>query len=65
MIMKFHKAIIPTAAIILSSVMFFSCRTTKSETTKPVEKTEPTDSVKEFVPLHPPIVVPHKWNEKK
>lgn len=60
-----HITIIPAAAIMLSSVMFCSCRTTKNEPTKPVEQTEPADSIKEFVPLHPPVIVPHKWNEEE
>jgi hypothetical protein len=32
---------------------------------KAPEKTEQLDSVKEFVPLHPPVVVPHSWKEAK
>ena len=60
-----HFTIIPTAAIMLSLVMLCSCRTTKNEPTKPIEQTEPTDTVKEFAPTHPPVVVPHKWNEKE
>lgn len=62
---KIHKKIIPTAALLLSSVMFCSCGTTKNEISNHVEQAEPTDSIKKFVPLHPPVVVPHSWKEAK
>lgn len=60
-----HKLIIPTTAIMLSSLMLCSCGTTKKGVEKSSEKKEQADSVKDFVPLHPPVVVPHTWKEAK
>ena len=63
--MTYHKAIISVVAILLSSIMFYSCRTINNETSKPINKEESVDSTKEFVPLHPPVVIPHSWKEAK
>lgn len=60
-----HKLIIPTTAIMLSSVMLCSCGTSQKGMEKASEKVEQADSVKEFVPLHPPVVIPHSWKEAK
>lgn len=57
--------IIPTAAIVLSSGLLGACSTTKSSVEKTSSEQIPTDSVKEFVPLHPPVVIPHSWKEAK
>lgn len=57
--------IIPTAIIVLSSGLFGACSTSKSSVEKSSPKQTPTDSVKEFVPLHPPVVIPHSWKETK
>ena len=55
----------PATALLLSSVMLCSCGASKKGMEKTPEKTEQADSVKEFVPLHPPVVVPHSWKEAK
>lgn len=57
--------IIPMAAIVLSSGLFCACSTSKSSVEKASPEQAPTDSVKEFVPLHPPVVIPHSWKEAK
>lgn len=57
--------IIPTAAIVLSSGLLGACFTTKNSVEKVSPELIPTDSVKEFVPLHPPVVIPHSWKEAK
>ena len=55
----------PTAALLLSSVLLAACGTS-GQATKPAEERElPADSVKKFVPLHPPVVIPHSWKETK
>lgn len=56
---------IPTAAIVLSSGLFGACSTSKRSVEKVSSEQTSTDSVKEFVPLHPPVVIPHSWKEKK
>ena len=51
------------ATCVLSSALLGGCagaRTTKENATEPQEK---ADSVKEFVPTHPPVVVPYTWRE--
>lgn len=53
------------AAFLLSSVILYSCRTISKTIERDSETKEQTDSVKEFVPLHPPVVIPHSWKETK
>ena len=55
----------PAAALMLSSVMCCSCGTSGKGVEKAPVKVEQADSVKEFVPLHPPVVIPHSWKEAK
>lgn len=57
--------IIPTAVIILSLVLFGSCSTSKTNMGKLSLEQTYTDSTKEFVPLHPPVVILHSWRETK
>jgi hypothetical protein len=45
--------------------MLCSCGTSQKGMEKAFEKVEQADSVKEFVPLHPPVVIPHSWKEAK
>jgi len=56
---------IPAAAIVLLSGLSGACSTTKSSMEKTTPEQTSTDSVKEFVPLHPPVVIPHSWKESK
>lgn len=52
-------------ALLLSLGLFYSCGTTSKSMDKDPMKEEQVDSVKEFIPLHPPVVIRHPWNEKK
>lgn len=65
--MKHNKMvlIIQAAAIMLSSVLLVVCSSSKTNTEKTDFKQMYNDSVKEFIPLHPPIVVPHSWKDAK
>lgn len=56
--------IIPTAVLVLSLGVFFSCITSQKSFEKVPQKIEQTDSVEEFVPLHPPVIIRHPWNKK-
>ena len=56
---------IPMAAIVLSSGLLCACSIAKSSVEKASPEQTPTDSVKEFTPLHPPVVIPHSWKKSK
>ena len=53
------------AAIVLSSGLLCACSIAKSSVEKASPEQTPTDSVKEFTPLHPPVVIPHSWKKSK
>lgn len=52
--------------LLVLSLMLVSCgsarKATKADREAPKEEVVAEDSTR-FVPLHPPVVVPHKWNE--
>ena len=62
---KMYIRLISTTALMLSSVLFAACSTSKSGVEKKTPEPTSTDSVKEFVPLHPPVVIPHSWKDAK
>lgn len=51
------------AAIVLSLACLYACSTTRN-TDVPEKGEEKADSVKEFVPTHPPVVIPHSWRDR-
>ncbi len=51
------------AAVLLSSAWLSLCAANKNVSPERESQTEETDSVGEFVPTHPPVVVPHPWRE--
>lgn len=53
--------LLPIAGFILLLVIFNACSLSQSIAKNESEKTTDSDSVKEFVPLHPPVVNPHSW----
>lgn len=60
---KENNYLLPIAGFILLLVIFNACSSSQSSTKKESGKTTDTDSVKEFVPLHPPVVIPHSWKD--
>ena len=48
---------------ILLLVIFNACSSSRSSAKNESEKTTDADSIKEFVPLHPPVVIPHSWKD--
>ncbi|MBO5405958.1 MAG: hypothetical protein IJN06_05070 [Bacteroidales bacterium] len=55
------------AVIILLLACLCSCGVAKKGNVKgdTNNSTNKKDTLKEFVPLHPPVVVPHSWREAK
>lgn len=51
------------AAMLLSSAWLSSCAANKSVSPERESQRDEKDSVDEFVPTHPPVVVPHPWRE--
>lgn len=52
-------------AFLLSLGLFCSCNTASKSMEKAPMKEEQVDSVKDFIPLHPPIVIRRSLNENK
>lgn len=50
------------AIMLLSLTYLHSCSITR-EMNNEDTKQEKTDSIKVFVPTHPPVVVPHSWRD--
>ena len=48
--------------VLLSPALFGACVADKKVAIETPQQ-HTTDSVNEFVPTHPPIVVPHSWRE--
>ena len=61
---KRYNKMVLTAVTVLLSALFISCASVK----KAVNNTEQTeeqnkDSVEQFIPTHPPVVIPHSWSD--
>ncbi len=50
------------AIMLLLLTYLHSCSITREMNNKDT-KQEKTDSIKVFVPTHPPVVVPHSWRD--
>lgn len=53
------------AAFLLPLGLFCSCGIASKSMVEATMKEEQVDSVKDFIPLHPPIVIRRSMNEKK
>ncbi len=53
-----------TAVTVLLSALFISCAASKKAENN-TEQTEEQnkDSVEQFIPTHPPVVIPHSWRD--
>ena len=53
-----------TAVTVLLSTLFISCAASKKAGNN-TEQTEEQnkDSVEQFIPTHPPVVIPHSWRD--
>lgn len=49
--------------VVLLSPAFFGACVADKKVAIETSQQHTTDSVNEFVPTHPPIVVPHSWRE--
>lgn len=60
---KENSYLLPMIGFILLLVIFNACSSSRSSAKNDSEKTTDTVSIKEFVPLHPPVVIPHSWKD--
>ena len=60
---KGNGCLLPIVGFILLLVIFNACSSSQSIAKNDSGKKTDTDSVKEFVPLHPPVVIPHSWKD--
>lgn len=56
------RDMLAVAVILLSLAYLCSCATSR-KMNKETDKQPQADSVDVFVPTHPPVVVPHSWQE--
>jgi len=61
---KRYNKIVLTAVTVLLSALFISCAASKKAENN-TEQTEEQnkDSVEQFIPTHPPVVIPHSWRD--
>ena len=59
---KRYNKMVLTAVTVLLSALFISCASAKKAENN-TEQTEEQnkDSVEQFIPTHPPVVIPHSW----
>lgn len=60
---KRYNKMVLTAVTVLLSALFISCASAKkAENNNPKQAEEQNkDSVEQFIPTHPPVVIPHSW----
>jgi len=51
------------ALILLISIVYLNSCAASIKMRKDNEKQPQADSVDKFVPLHPPVIIPHTWRE--
>ena len=58
-----YNKMVLTAVTVLLSALFISCASAKKAGNNNTEQTEEQkkDSVEQFIPTHPPVVIPHSW----
>lgn len=53
-----------TAVTVLLSALFISCvASKKAENNTEQTEEQKKDSVEQFIPTHPPVVIPHGWRD--
>lgn len=54
-----------TAVTVLLSALFISCASAKKAENKNPKQAEKQnkDSEEQFIPTHPPVVIPHSWRD--
>ncbi len=51
-------------AIVLSSAFCTSCCGSRKATQTEDTPAPPADTIEQFTPLHPPVVIPHDWRDE-
>jgi hypothetical protein len=51
-------------AIVLSSAFCVACCGSRKATQTAETLAPPADTIEQFTPLHPPVVVPHDWRDE-
>ena len=62
---KFNRMAVLVVALVLSVVIVAGCGAASKGSGKTVEQNKEQNDTTEFRPTHPPVVVPHTWNEAK
>ena len=57
--------ILSVAPFMLLSVVCNACSLTQKTIQQEITEHTAKDTINEFVPLHPPVVIPHSWKEAK
>lgn len=57
--------ILLVVTFMLLSVLSNACSSTQKNIQKEVTEYSSKDTIKAFIPLHPPVVIPHSWKEAK
>ena len=62
---KRYNKMVLTAVTVLLSALFISCAASKKAENNNTEQAEEQnkDSVEQFIPTHPPVVIPHSWRD--
>jgi hypothetical protein len=53
-----------TAIVLSSAFCVACCGSRKAMQTKDNTPASPADTIEQFTPLHPPVVVPHDWRDE-
>lgn len=59
-----RKIVKLATAIVLSSALGVACCGTRKAAQNEDTPAPPTDTIEQFTPLHPPVVVPHDWRDE-
>ncbi len=51
-------------AIVLSSALGVACCGTRKAAQNEDTPAPPADTIEQFTPLHPPVVIPHDWRDE-
>ncbi len=51
-------------AIVLSSALGVACCGTRKAAQNEETPAPPADTIEQFTPLHPPVVIPHDWRDE-
>lgn len=59
-----RKIVKLATAIVLSSAFCTSCCGTRKAAQTEDNPAPPADTIEQFTPLHPPVVIPHDWRDE-